>query len=115
MILPLRLISCFNQYFDNDPKLVNDTNIPVLLICVICLLVAYHKVKTKKYDFSNDEIKLDSEEKIHFQSYDVLMQPKKVYKDFSPTSKGIKPIPYKKTVIGFLIFLFYYLLFTGRI
>lgn len=115
MILPLRLIGS-HPLLDSDPRFLDSYDVPFIVIAIICLCYAYYKIKTTKYDFTDKPLEQNSIKEFKLQSFDVLMQPKKEYKNFiSPTSKSIKPIPYKKGLITVLIIVFYYLIFTGKI
>ncbi len=114
MILPLRLIGG-NPFFNYDPRFLNATDVPFVFFAITCLFIAYFKTKNKKYNFNKEEVNIHSKEKFSFQSYDVLMQPKTHYENLTSTLKKSKSIPYKNIIIGFLICLFYYFLFTGRL
>jgi len=115
MILPLRLIG-YKPLLDSDPRFLDSSDVPFVIIAILCLCYAYYKTKTTKYDFNDKTLQSDSKEELKLQSYDVLMQPKKEYNNFiTSNSKSFKPIPYKKIIITLFIIIFYYLIFTGKI
>ena len=103
-------------YYNFDPRFLDVTDVPFVLLGIVSLFIAFYKVKKTKYDDNNTiNNTFESTEKFKIKSYDILMQPKKKYDESVPLIGAFKAISYKKLFVGFALCMFYYLIFTEQI
>ncbi len=100
-----------------DPRFLDSTDVPFILLAIICLFIAYYKIKSKKPEKNTEEITNEVEDSFELKSYDILMQPKKNNdNDTLPLINFSLPkVSLKELILGILIMVFYYLIFTGKI
>ena len=71
----LRIVGGGDPYI--DPRFLDTTDVPFILIAIIFLFIVHYKIKRKKKEKSKGEFAVELEEYFELQSYDVLMQHKK--------------------------------------
>ena len=100
-----------------DPRFLNSTDVPFILFAIICLFIAYYKIKNKKPEKSTEEFTNKIEDGFELKSYDVLMQPKKnKTDDILPfINFSLPTVSLKEIIIGVVVLIFYYLIFTENI
>lgn len=100
-----------------DPRFLDSTDVPFILIAVILLVLSYYKIKTDKSSKNAKERINEIEEKFEITDYDILMQPKKRMENnkLPFVNFSLPTLSKKELILGFILLIFYYLILTEKI
>ena len=113
----MNLITPFsNNYFYDDLRFLDVTEVPVILVATVFLFIAFYKVKYGKRDSYSSNESINPKNELNFKSYDVLMQPKKTtHGSLKPLTNFTLPLTFKEFLLSIVLFVFFYLVFTNTI
>ena len=111
-MITLKLIG---DYPPVDITFLDRKDVPVILSSIVCLLIAYYKVKRNKIRKPLEKPE-ESEANFKLEKYDILMQPSKVKDNTLPLVNFSFPsISFKEMILWIVLIVFYYLIFTEKI
>ncbi|SHF04941.1 hypothetical protein SAMN05444278_1312 [Psychroflexus salarius] len=100
-----------------DPRFLDSTDVPFMLIGIVLLIIAYYKIKNTKPKEHQKEKTNEIESKFELTDYDILMQPKKNFNksELPFINFSLPTLSRKELILGIILFIFYYLIFTEKI
>jgi len=101
-----------------DPRFLDSTDVPFILIGIVLLIIAYYKIKNKKLRKKQKERTTKKEGILELTDYDILMQPKKSYNKniaLPFINFSLPTLSMKELILGIILMIFYYLIFTEKI
>ena len=111
-MITLKLIG---DYPPQDITFLDSKDVPVILLAVICLFIAYYEIKRNKIK-KDSEMSSVGESNFNLDNYDILLHPTKSNSDTPPlTNFSLPRISFKEIILWIILIVFYYLIFTEKI